>query len=85
MVDFDVLAVENGKLHRTDKYAAVDNGTLVVRRGDNFNIMATFNRKVNFKKDKISFVFQAGKLIDYVFVFDIFAAQYNNFVVDEAF
>ncbi|KAJ8298607.1 hypothetical protein KUTeg_022667 [Tegillarca granosa] len=60
VTDIDVLARVNGKQHRTDKYAAVENGTLVVRRGDKFNILVTFNRKVNFKKDKLSFIFEAG-------------------------
>lgn len=62
IIVLDLLPVENGFDHHTIKFDAVRNGSLVVRRGQTFDILVKFNREFVMQKDSLRFTFETGKL-----------------------
>ena len=60
VVKLDLNLKGNGKGHHTDEYDAMEKGSLVVRRGDVFNIQITFNRSYDKGNDDLKLVFTTG-------------------------
>ncbi|KAJ8303153.1 hypothetical protein KUTeg_019549, partial [Tegillarca granosa] len=56
----DVLAAENAVLHHTAKYDGIEDGHLIIRRGQPFDIYVRFNGGFNPKRNKLRFVFKTG-------------------------
>ncbi|KAJ8298605.1 hypothetical protein KUTeg_022665 [Tegillarca granosa] len=60
IIVLDLLPVENGFDHHTIKFDAVRNGSLVVRRGQTFDLLVKFNREFVMQKDSLRFTFETG-------------------------
>ena len=60
VVSVDFKLEENGKIHKTDQYDVMDKRSLVVRRGEEFNIGILLNRAYDKTKDDLKLVFYTG-------------------------
>lgn len=61
MHSLDYCFDSNGRDHHTDKYDAMHRtsvaSNLVIRRGQPFRLLVSFNRPYNFQRDSVSFIF----------------------------
>ena len=61
VVQVNTRARENARAHHTDKFDQVDDGNLILRRGQVFTIDVGLNRLFNPNLDTIKFIFYIGK------------------------
>lgn len=59
--DVDFHVTENCKNHHTDQFHIVENGTLVIRRGQPFMVTLSFNEEFDASKHELKFMFLIGK------------------------
>ena len=69
----DTKPQENAVAHHTDKFDQVEHGDLIVRRGQPFRMVLTFNKPFSPDLHTIKFSFMIGMYRDYVF-------QINHFL-----
>lgn len=63
MTSLDVLAAQNAVSHHTAKYEGIEEGQLIVRRGQPFDVFVRFNGGFNPRRNKLRFVFKTGTII----------------------
>lgn len=59
--DVDFHVTENCKNHHTDQFHIVENGTLVIRRGQPFMVTLSFNEDFDASKHELKFMFLIGE------------------------